>query len=99
MTALELRDYILKHMSAEEALLKLLQTSVEQYDRLKLSQPIMKEEDGTVNPLFILTAAVIDMGWDIMVEGKEGEKIKGLIIGEPTFVEEKAKALKKYREG
>lgn len=86
MTPLQLRDYIIKHMTAEDALLKLLSLQTDQYDKIKLGQPIEPKEGDTINPLMILCCATLDLGWDIMIEKKDGE-MDGLVIGKREFID------------
>ena len=77
MTAKELRDYILTQLPAEEALLRLLESSLLTYEKLKFP-----EEGKEVHPVILISMAAMDMGWNFAVEGEEtSENIRGLCVG------------------
>ena len=95
MTALELRAYILKHMSAEDALLKLLELQCDQYDKLKLGEPLEPIPGQGINPLMILACAALDLGWDMILTGKGQEQVTGLICGTREYIDDVAKKLDK----
>lgn len=84
VTAQDLYDHILKYMTAEEALLKLLTSSLIQYEHLKF------KEDGTpVHPIFILSAAALDMGWGMALKkGAPDDEIEGFLVGSEEFLKE-----------
>lgn len=84
MKVKELVDHILKHMTAEEALAKLLATQVEQYEKLKVNLDKIDQPGGS--PYFIIIQAAMELGWDFMIE-KDPETIRGLSIGTKEYFE------------
>ncbi len=79
MTVLEFRDYILTQMSAEDALLKLLEGPLIQYQKLKF------EQGKEVHPLIIIANAAMEMGWDFLIE-KNTKNIEGLVVGTSDYM-------------
>ena len=55
MNVKELYNYIVKRMSPEEALLKILESASIQYDKLKF------DKDSQVHPVIIMTMAAFDI--------------------------------------
>lgn len=84
MTPTQLRDYILTQMSAEDALLKLLQSPLMQYNKLKF------DEGNEVHPLIIIANAAMDLGWDFLLE-KNQKDVRGLIVGTNEYLKENYK--------
>lgn len=87
MTALQVRDYILSKMSAEEALLKLLEAPLIEYQKLRFPA------GGEVHPLIIMSIAAIEMGWDMMIEHQDedsenSEDIKGISFGNDEYFDD-----------
>ncbi len=79
----ELYDHIIQFMTPEEALRKLLSSSLIEYDKLKFSSP-----EVAVHPLIIIAVAATDLGWDIAIEGTEKCKdVRGLVIGIPEYID------------
>ena len=62
MNVKEFYDYITKHMTAEQALMKLLEGQVMEYEKLKFSQ-----EEYAIHPLLLIAMAAQDMGWNIAI--------------------------------
>lgn len=87
MTAKQLYDHITKQMPAEQALLKLLESSLLTYEKLKFP-----EGCEPVHPLIIIANASMDMGWEFLVE-KNTENVEGLVIGTAEYMERKKKLL------
>lgn len=75
--------YILKFMTAEQALEKLMGIQTDQYNKIKLGEPINPKEDDTINPLMILCCAAMDLGWDMCLEKQDDEtkNIDGIAVG------------------
>lgn len=87
MKAKDLRDYILRHMSAEDALLRLLQLQCENYSKMKLGQPISLEKGQGINPLMIICCAAMDLGWDMVIEDQSiSENIRGISCGTDDYI-------------
>lgn len=83
MTVKETYDHIVKHMTAEQALMKLLEGHVKTYERLKFN------EGEELHPLMIVSMAALDMGWDLAIpDGKDDEEIQGLAMGTPEYFEQ-----------
>lgn len=77
-------EHILKHMTAEEALTKLIATQVSHYEKLRLEkQP--EDNPETVSPYFIIMAAALDLGWQIAFE-ENHDKIRGLSLGTDEYM-------------
>jgi hypothetical protein len=91
MTAKELRDYILTKMTAEEALLRLLQSHVEHYEKLKVQMDDKHADDEGHNqgsPIMIIAAAAMDLGWQIAVENTEPDApVRGLTVGTGAYLD------------
>lgn len=82
MTPLAFRDYILTQMSAEEALLRLLEGPLGQYEKLKFD-----ESGEPVHPLLIMSMAAMDLGWNFAIEkGRDEEEVRGLIVGTDEYM-------------
>lgn len=83
MTVQTLYDHITKHMTAEEALLKLLGGSLRTYQKLRF-------EDGEeVHPLFITVMAAEEMNWVISIEKSDNpdEEVQGISIGTEEYMD------------
>ena len=89
MTVKEFKDYILKFMSAEEALEKLLATQVKNYEKQEEELKDKDAENEDTSHYFMLIQAAKNLGWDIMVEQRD--TIRGLSIGTPDYLEENIK--------
>ena len=91
MTAKELRDYILTKMSAEEALLRLLQSHVQHYEKLKLQMDESHQGDEGLeggSPIMIIAAAAFDMGWQIALEKADLDApVRGLTVGTGAYLD------------
>jgi len=83
MNAKELREHILTHMTAEEALLKLLEGQIRSYERLKF------EEGEEVHPIFIISMAAMDLGWGISIPKTESDDdiIQGMVVGTTEYMD------------
>jgi len=82
MNTKEFYDYITSHMTAEQALMKLLEGSVLTYENLKL------REGEQVHPTMIMAMAALDMGWSLAIQGSDDEDVKGMIVGTDEYLEE-----------
>ena len=82
MNVRELQEFILTQMTAEEALIKLLEGHVLTYEKLKF------EEGKEVHPLFIISMAAMDMDWQIAIpETKnEDDDVQGMVIGTEEYI-------------
>lgn len=81
--------YILKHMTAEQALEKLLRLQTDQYDKIKLGQPIVPKVGDQINPLMILACAAMDLGWDMCLEKQsdESKNVEGIACGTKEWLD------------
>jgi len=82
MTATELKDYILKHMSAEEALLKLLEGQLMEYKEIKF------KNDEAMHPLLLISMAAMEMGWLLAIpkKGDINNEVIGLTVGTQEYI-------------
>lgn len=87
MTQEDFYNHILKHLTAEEALRRLLATPLLQYKNLKALKAWNINEEEFVNPIFIIAAACADMGWHIGVE-TDHPTVRGLLIGTDEYVKQ-----------
>ena len=74
-------DMITSQMTPEQALMKMLEGATIQYDHLKF-----KDDHTPVHPLFIITMAAIEMGWQIAVD-KSNEDVIGLVVGTEEYMD------------
>lgn len=83
MNAKEFYDYITSKMTAEEALLKMLEGQVMEYEKLKFSQ-----EENAIHPLLLIAMAAQDMGWDIAIPntGNDEDDVEGIICGTDAYM-------------
>lgn len=87
MTVDEVTSHILKHMSAEEAVKKLIPGVVKSYEGMKLKYD--DPEIQMVHPLMIIALACMDLGWAIIVEKpdeREDQNIRGVIVGNSEYI-------------
>ena len=84
MNVQEFYDYITEHLTPEEALKKLLESSLINYEKLKF------DKGKEVHPLFILSMAAMDMGWGITIES-DNKNIEGLITGNKEYMKRNLK--------
>jgi len=82
MNVKELYDHLLLHMTAEQALLKLLEGQVLNYEKLKF------DEGEEVHPIFIISMAAIDMGWGIAIPNEDDEEIQGMMVGTQEYLDD-----------
>lgn len=84
MTVNELYDFITSHMTPEQALKRLLLSTVDQYTQLKL-------KDGTPSsPYFIAAACALEIGWQLAVETSKEDPdaiLRGLIMGTEEYID------------
>lgn len=79
----ELYEHILKNMSAEQALMKLLKGQAMNYEHLKFS------EGEEVHPVLIISMAALDMGWDLAIpDGKDDDEVQGMATGTEEYLED-----------
>lgn len=85
MKVQELYDYITKHMTAEQALMKLLEGSLHEYQILKFS------EDGKeIHPVMLIVMAAQEMGWDMAITNNDDNQeveLDGMIIGTSDYID------------
>ncbi len=81
----EFYAYITKHMTAEEALMKLLESSTIQYEKLKFD-----DKNQPVHPVFIMAYAAMDMGWEMVIRQGEGN-VDGMVTGSEEYIKETLK--------
>ena len=75
----DLYNHIIKFMTPEVALKKLLSSSLIQYEKLKF------DNDGQpVHPLIIISMASMDLGWGFVVT--EEPEVQGLVVGTQEYI-------------
>lgn len=79
----EFYDYITQHLTPEQALMKLLEGSLIQYEKLKFDS-----QGKAVHPVLIISMAALDMGWQIAVKSPNdsNEDIIGLTVGNEEYI-------------
>jgi hypothetical protein len=84
MTVDALYDYITQQLSPEEALRRLLTSSLISYEKLKFD----KEAGEAVHPLFIISMAAMDMGWQIAIPNLDPEaEVTGIACGTAEYIQ------------
>jgi hypothetical protein len=86
MNVKELYDHILKHMTAEQALMKMLEGTVVEYNKLKFS-----EEGKEIHPEMLIVMAVLDRGWNMAIpdpKGAEDSELPGMIVGTQEYIDD-----------
>lgn len=83
MTVTETYNYITRHMTAEQALMKLLKGHVRAYEHLKFN-------DGEeLHPTMVASLAALDMGWDIAIPNNDPDsELQGMVIGTSEYINE-----------
>jgi hypothetical protein len=85
MTADELYRHITSHITAEEALMKLLTGHLREYDKLKFSQ-----EGEEIHPIILISMATLDMGWNMAVPNHDDNpdaEVEGMIVGTQEYID------------
>lgn len=81
MKVKKLYEHITKHMSVEDALMKLLEGQVMNYKHLKFCK------DKEIHPILLVSMAALDMGWNIAIDGKDDDDVIGISIGTNEYLE------------
>ena len=84
MTPKELYIHITSQMTAEQALLKLLEGQVRTYEKLKFN------EGEEIHPVFVMSMAALDMDWQIAIPNTadDDEELTGMVVGTTEYVED-----------
>ena len=79
----QLYDYITSKMTPEEALKKILESSLRNYEHLKF------EKGKEVHPIMIITYASWDMGWEMVgfERMEDNDTVDGLTVGTKEYME------------
>lgn len=80
MNAQALYEHIVQHITPEAALLKLLESSIIQYEKLKM------DKGEEVHPLLIISMAAMDLGWEMAIE-KDQEEMRGIAVGTKEYID------------
>jgi len=83
MNVKELYDHITKHMTAEQALMKLLEGHVLTYEKLKF------QEGEEIHPTILVVMAAMDMGWNLAIPntGNDDDELQGMAIGTHEYLD------------
>lgn len=86
MNAKEFRDYIISQMTAEKALLLLLEGQIREYEKLKFSS-----DETAIHPILLIPMAAMDMGWQMAIpdpkDDPDGE-VQGMIVGTKEYIDD-----------
>lgn len=82
MTVQELYDYITKNMTPEQALKKLLEGTLIEYQQLKFS-----EEGKEIHPAMLIAMASMEMNWMIVIPNDDDDdELNGMIVGTEDYI-------------
>ena len=83
MSIQELYDHITKHMSAEDALMRLLEGHAMTYEKLRF------QEGEEIHPLMLISMAAFEMDWQLAIpEGSEDDDVIGMAVGTEEYLED-----------
>ena len=83
MNVREFYNYLTKHMTAEQALMKLLEGQVMEYEKLKFSQ-----DENAVHPMLLIAMAAMDMNWQIVIpDGEPDVEVPGMVVGTKEYLD------------
>lgn len=86
MKVQELYDYITAKMTPEAALMKMLEASIVNYDKLKFA------EGEEIHPEMLIFMAANDRGWNIAFQAVDPKnpdsEIRGMIVGSKEYIDE-----------
>ena len=82
MNVKELYDHITTHMTAEQALLNLLEGHVLTYDKLKFN------EGEEIHPVMLISMAAMEMNWEIAIPNDDDEDIQGMVVGTQEYIDD-----------
>jgi len=81
----ELYNHITKHLTAEQALRKLLEGHLLTYEKLKF------QEGEEIHPAMLIAMAALDMGWDIAIPDNNGDddmELIGMVVGTDEYIKD-----------
>ena len=82
MTVQEFYDHLTKHMTPEQALMKLLEGQVMEYEKLKFSQ-----EETAIHPVLLIAMAALEMGWNLAIpNGNDDDELIGMAVGTEEYL-------------
>jgi hypothetical protein len=82
MNTKELYDHIIKYMTPEQALMKLLEGHAVTYEHLKF------KEGEEVHPTMLIAMATLDMGWNIAFPDNDLDtELDGMIVGTSEYID------------
>lgn len=84
MTVQELYDHLIKNMTAEQALMKLLEAQVRSYEKLKF------DEGEAIHPTMLVFMAAQEMGWNVVIphSDNDDDELIGMVIGTNEYIED-----------
>ena len=82
MNVKELYNHITKQMTAEQALLNLLEGHVLTYDKLKFN------EGEEIHPVMLISMAAMEMNWQIAISNDDDKDIQGMVVGTQEYVDD-----------
>ena len=79
MNVQEFYDYITSMMTPEEALKKLLESPLINYEKLKF------DKGEEIHPVMVISLAAMDLGWQMAIEKGE-EDVSGISVGTEKYM-------------
>jgi hypothetical protein len=81
MNVKELYDHIVKHMTPEQALMKLLEGQVMSYDKLKF------KKGKSIHPIHLITMAAMELDWGIIIPMDDDANVEGIVVGTEKYLD------------
>ena len=84
MSAKELYNYILQHMTAEKALLMLLEGQLMEYKEIE----IKFKDDIAIHPILLISIAAAEMNWQLAIPNSNpDDEVIGITVGTKEYME------------
>jgi hypothetical protein len=80
MNVKECYDFIIKQISPEQALMKYLEGTIIEYEKLKFSG-----EEKKIHPLMLISMAAYEMNWQLAIHSDKDDNVDGLVIGTEEY--------------
>ena len=83
MSIKELYDHITKHLTPEEALMRLLEGHEHTYQQLRFN------EGDEIHPTILISMAAFELGWDLAIPDGDGDdELTGMVVGTSEYINE-----------
>jgi len=81
-TVEQLYGFITQNMTPEQALIKLLEGQIKNYEVLKFN------EGEEIHPLILISSAALEMGWSLAIpDGNDDDDVIGMSVGTENYLE------------